>query len=106
MQPGSLVICINAERFSPLASVKMSALPQKNKMYTIRRIIPDFTGKAGGPGVALEEIWGQMDTFTASDGANVYEEYHFRMNRFAELLPPLEKEWAVEVVNEDELELA
>ena len=50
------------------------------------------------PGVVLEEIYGKPVTFKSYTGAMMTVELHFRMNRFREVLPPMELEELYELL--------
>lgn len=92
MKPGSIVRCIDDSDWSPETQHLFPSLPVKDCLYTVRRIIVN-TEKAGGPpGVALDEIRGTWENFKTYYGTVVFEEYHFRMNRFKEELPPIDRE--------------
>jgi len=88
MKPGSIVRCIDDSNWRELAHQDFPRLPVKDALYTIRRIIPNIIQRDGPTGVALEEIRGVWDTFQTYEGTYVYEECHFRLNRFEEVLPP------------------
>ncbi len=92
MQEGSLVICINASNWDPYAYTCMSKLPKLHGVYRVRRIVPNMMYRNGTAGLILEGITGKITEFTRYDGIQILEEYHFRMDRFSELLPPLEIE--------------
>lgn len=89
MEAGTFVLCIDDSNWDPLAFVKMSSLPVKGKVYQVRRVIPDFTSKCGNAGIALEGIYGDWSIFTSYNNQSVFEEYHFRMNRFREIETPI-----------------
>lgn len=88
MKPGSLVICVDDTHWSSFAKEDFPSLPVKDSIYTVRRIIPNIDEPDGPPGVALEEIRGVWDHFETYFGTTVYEECHFKMSRFKEVLPP------------------
>jgi hypothetical protein len=88
MKPGSLLICVD-DQFPFNAAAHFTSLPVKNKVYVLRALIPNKD--PGGPdGVALEEIWGLISTFTSSTGQEVTIEISFKMIRFKEVLPPMD----------------
>jgi hypothetical protein len=99
MKPGSIVVCIDDTGWDEHVSKDFPFLPVKNRRYTVRRIIPHFIDPNIPDGVALEEIRGNWDFFKTYNGTIVYEEYHFRMNRFIEVEDS-------ELIKEEELELA
>ena len=88
MKPGSIVRCVDDTNWSKDVFHKFSVLPVKGELYTVRRIIANTETPDGPPGVALEEIHGTWDHFPTYFGIIEYEEYHFRMNRFKEVVPP------------------
>ena len=89
MQEGSYVICVDDSNWDELAAVKMSALPIKNHIYRKRRIIYGFE-KSGDFGVALENIFGDWDNHRNIYNQWVFEEYHFKKERFREIDSPEE----------------
>ena len=60
-------------------------IPIEGHIYQIRRIIPDFTGKYGSEEIALNGIFGKWYKFKSLDGKIIFEEVHFRKNRFREI---------------------
>lgn len=90
MEKGSLVLCIN-DYFPEDTSLMFGALPVKLKTYTVRRVIPNPEVRNGEDGIALEGIYGNIGGVRSYTGKIIYEEYHFRKNRFIELLPPMNK---------------
>ncbi len=103
MKPGSLVICINDSGLSPDANAIFNSLPIKNKIYQVRRVIPDIFDppQANPAGIALEEIFGDWEFLKTRDGTYVYEEIHFRMDRFVEILAPINIEEIEEIEQQD-----
>jgi len=89
MKPGSIVRCVDDTHWREHAYKDFPTLPIREGLYTVRRIIPNIVLPNGPPGVALEEIRGAWAIFATYRGDTVYEEYHFRMNRFVEILPPI-----------------
>ena len=85
MQVGSYVICIDDSNWSKSASIKMNKLPKKNQVYRIRRVIEGFKYQEGDDGIALVGIYGDWDNFINDNNQIVFEEYHFRKNRFKEI---------------------
>ncbi len=49
----------------------------------------------GKPGLILEEIKGKRTLFHFPDGSKRYVEIHFKIDRFAEVLPPASLELLV-----------
>ena len=88
MKPGSHVICVDDTNWSSFAKDDFPSLPVKDSIYTVRRIIPNIDEPDGPPGVALEEIRGAWDYFETYFSTTVYEECHFKMSRFKEVIPP------------------
>lgn len=82
MKAGDYIICIDDKNWSIEVDLYFDTLPVKNQVYRIRRVIPNIEIKNGPAGLALENIFGAWDIFETYDGRNVFEEYHFRMNRF------------------------
>ena len=97
MKAGSLVICIDDSNYSFYAKDLYNKLPKKYCIYRIRRIIPHITDPDGPDGVALEGIFGKWEQTENYKGQPIFEEYHFRKNRFAEIKSIPEN--AVEEVN-------
>jgi hypothetical protein len=85
MKVGSRVICIDDTNWSSNVNEYFDVLPQKGKVYTVRRIIDDVINPDGPPGIALEEIFGRWSLYEHYLGHEVYEEAHFKMNRFREV---------------------
>ena len=85
MKVGSKVICIDDSNWAANAAMFCDKLPVKGRCYIVRRIIPDFTKKNGAPGIALHGIYAKWDFWKNIHGQDVYEEAHFRMNRFREV---------------------
>lgn len=82
MKAGDYVVCINDKNWSKDAHHRFDTLPVKDRVYRIRRVIPNIERKNGPAGLALEGIFGAWDMFETYDGRTVFEEYHFRKNRF------------------------
>jgi hypothetical protein len=91
MKPGSIVMCVD-DVFRTENIFKLSGLPVRNRLYTVREILPNYEVRNGPPGVVLEEFYGKPVTFKSYAGVIVTVEVHFRMNRFREVLPPMEME--------------
>ena len=91
MKPGSLVICIDDTHWSNEAFVSFDILPVQGKVYEVRQLFEDIhTPDSPSLGVALCEVKGKYGLFKRYDGVWVYLERHFRIERFKELLPPIE----------------
>lgn len=103
MKPGSIVRCVDDSNWSSDTLQHFPTLPVKDCLYTVRRIIPNTDVADGPPGVALEEIRGVWENFETYFGTIVFEEYHFRMNRFKEELPPLDQELFNEMIESETL---
>ena len=101
MQPGSIVICVNDRNFDSDAKDLVSALPQKDHLYTVRELIPDTNDPMGEPGIALEEIYGKLVRVTTYTGRSCLVEFHFYAWRFAEVRPPQKEEITEEVLMEN-----
>jgi hypothetical protein len=101
MKPGSIVRCVDDSNWSSDSLQHFPTLPVKDCLYTVRRIIPNTDVADGPPGVALEEIRGVWENFETYFGTIVFEEYHFRMNRFKEELPPLDQELFNEMIKSE-----
>lgn len=86
MKPGDTVICINDTNWPNNVYRWVPELPIRGHYYSIRRIIPNIENKDGPPGVALNQIKGKWAFFLTPENNFVFEEFHFRMDRFCE--PP------------------
>ena len=100
MKAGSYVECINDSNWDEMALVLMSGLPVKERVYQIRRVIPNFDANCTEDGIAIEGIYGDWRTFKTYYNTQVFEEYHFRMSRFREIENPVLTE---EVIENEEL---
>ena len=102
MKVGSLVVCVDDTNWAGHAHRVIDRLPVKGKVYQVRRIFtPEYTGLASY-GVGLEGISGRYILYETESGRKQYCECHFRMTRFAEILPPLEiGEFAEEEIGEE-----
>lgn len=89
MQPGSIVICVDGSNWRSDATEKLSSLPVKGQIYTVRKMIPSTLAPGYPDGVFIEGITGQIVDYTNYEGQTDSCECHFRQSRFAELLPPL-----------------
>jgi hypothetical protein len=87
MQAGTMVICVDDSNWDHRAKKYFNKLPVKDGLYRVRRIIPNIIEANGPEGLALEGIYGDWVNFKSYTGKKVFEEYHFRKNRFAELQP-------------------
>jgi len=88
MQVGSYVICVDDSNWDILAYVVMTNLPEKGKVYRVRRVILDFTKISDEEGIALDGIYGDWGIFKTHSNKKVFEEYHFRKSRFREIENP------------------
>lgn len=95
MKPGSLVICVD-DKISPEKQSMLSKRLVLNQLYVVREILHNYDVRNGPPGVAVEEIRGQLVTFTAYTGQEITIEVHFKMKRFREVLPPISLEEVLE----------
>ena len=86
MKTGSYVVCIDDNNWDPRAALTMTSLPIRDHVYRVRRIIKAFHPLCPEDGVALDGIYGDWIFFKSTDKSNVFEEYHFRMSRFRELV--------------------
>jgi hypothetical protein len=85
MKVGSKVICIDDTNWSYGVNEHFDVLPQKGKVYTVRRIIDNINSPDGPPGIALYNFFGRWSLYEHYSGHEVYEEAHFKMNRFREV---------------------
>ena len=85
MKVGSKIICVDDSNWANNTPLYFDNLPVKGHFYFVRRIIPDFTEINGKPGIALHGIYPKWATWQNYNGQPVYEEAHFRMNRFREV---------------------
>jgi hypothetical protein len=85
MKVGSLVICVDDTNWAAEASHYFDKLPVAGKTYRIRRIIENINVIGGPEGIALQEIWGQLNFYKTYDGRTVFEEAHFKKSRFREI---------------------
>ena len=99
MKPGSIVICIN-DIF--LERKHLPILPVRNRLYTIREVIPCLEVRNGSPGVTLEEIYGEPVTFESYTGMIVTIEKHFKIERFREVVPPMDLKVLSEILCPEE----
>jgi hypothetical protein len=100
MQAGSYVVCIDDSNRDAIAFILLSGLPEKGKVYRVRRVIPNFDKNCDEDGIALDGIYGDWRTFDTYYNTQVFEEYHFRMSRFREIDNPILIE---EVVEEEKM---
>ena len=84
MKVGSKVVCIDDSNWSSLVEMYFDKLPVKGRIYIVRRIINGFSN-IDTPGIALHSFYGRWDNWLNNDGVTVYEEAHFRWNRFQEV---------------------
>lgn len=99
MQAGSYVVCVDESNWDILAYVVMTGLPEKGKVYRVRRVIHDFTKISDEEGIALDGIYGDWGTFNTYHKTQVFEEYHFRKSRFREIENPILFEDVLEEVD-------
>jgi hypothetical protein len=85
MKVGSLVICVDDTNWAAEAYHYFDRLPVAGKTYRIRRIIENINVIGGPEGIALQEIWGQLNFYKTYDGRTVFEEAHFKKARFREI---------------------
>ena len=85
MKSGSIVMCINDSNWDPEAYIRMSELPVFGGFYKVREIFPAMPELETEGGIALEEIYGQMNFFRSKSGGLIWLEYHFKMSRFIEI---------------------
>ena len=87
MQPGSLVICVNAKGLEN--KTVFSAPLIEGELYIVRELIEDTKGPAPQfePGIAVEEIQGKIVLANTWRGLQ-HVECHFHIWRFREVLPP------------------
>jgi hypothetical protein len=88
MKPGSIVCCIDDTGWSQDVYQLFPTHPKQDNLYVIRRVIPNWVDPNGLPGIALEEIFGNWTLFKTYSGQTIFEEYHFRKNRFQEVQAP------------------
>lgn len=106
MKAGSYVICVDDSNWSEHALADFNRLPILGHTYRVRRIIPHIQVENGPDGVALEGIFGQWKLYQTFDKNVVFEERHFRMNRFREIEPPIDDQLSLTNILEEELLLA
>lgn len=82
MKAGDHVICVNDQHWPYWAEQTFNKLPKKGKYYRVRRVIPNLRSKGGPDGIAVDGIFGEWDYFMTPDGKKVFEECHFRKDRF------------------------
>ena len=82
MKPGDYVVCVNDRNWSANAKNSFNKLPVAGQVYRIRRIIANSEYPHGPAGIALEGIYGRWDLIIHFNGTEIFEEYHFRKNRF------------------------
>jgi len=87
MKPGSVVFCVDDSNWDEYARKDFSELPISGRLYTVRRVIPNIIDPTGPDGIALAEIFGSWHFFDHFNGKTVFEECHFRKNRFLEIIP-------------------
>ena len=88
MEIGSIVVCVDDGNWWYDIMEYFKVLPVKGKLFTVRMIIPNMKDPNGPPGVALEEIYGKIDTINTYAGEIRDVEVHFKIKRFQEVLPP------------------
>ena len=86
---GSIVVCVDDGNWWYDIMEYFKVLPVKGQLYTVRMIIPNMEDPNGPPGVALEEIYGKIDTIKTYAGEIRDVEVHFKIKRFQEVLPPV-----------------
>jgi hypothetical protein len=97
MKPGSIICCTDDGGWSQWVHREFTSLPTKDSLYVVRRVIPNWVDPNGPPGIALEEILGTWTHFKTYTGQIIFDEFHFRKNRFEEVQPPLKiEDWFVE----------
>ena len=89
MQAGSYVICIDDSNWDASAFILMSGLPEKGKIYRVRRVIPNIDIDCIEDGIALDGIHGDWRIFDTYYNTKVFEEVHFRMSQFREIVNPI-----------------
>lgn len=82
MKAGDYVICIDDSNWNEEVFERFNTIPVAGRVYQIRRVIPHWSIKNGPDGLALAGIFGDWDIFETFDGREIYEEYHFRQDRF------------------------
>ena len=87
MKPGSVVLCVDDSDWDEYARKDFSELPISLRLYTVRRVIPNIIDPSGPDGIALAEIFGSWHFFDHFNCKTVFEECHFRKNRFLEIIP-------------------
>ena len=86
MKPGSVFLCVDDSNWDEYARKDFSELPIPGRLYTVRRVIPNIIDPSGPDGIALAEIFGSWHFFDHFNGKTVFEECHFRKNRFLEII--------------------
>ena len=87
MKRGSVVLCVDDSNWDEYARKDFSELPISGRLYTFRRVIPNIIDPSGPDGIALSKIYGSWHFFDHYNGKKVFEECHFRKNRFLEIIP-------------------
>lgn len=82
MKAGDYVICINDSNWDKDVYHVFNLVPVKGHIYRIRRVIPNWGSPDGPDGIALEGVFGDWEIFEHYNGSEIYEEYHFRKDRF------------------------
>ena len=87
MQKGSIVAYVN-DNFTAANISMFNKMPVKGELYMVREMVIIGTSNKR-PGVRLEEIYGKV-IFFRWNGASGYTEFHFKQDRFIEVLAPIE----------------
>jgi hypothetical protein len=85
MKSASIVMCINDSNWPAEAYKRMTALPVFGEVYKVREYFPAMPELDMGAGIAVEEIYGQMNFFRSKNGGLIWLEYHFKISRFMEI---------------------
>jgi hypothetical protein len=82
IMPGANVRYKGGNFWSSSSKKVFTNLPQKGKIYTIRRIYPNINGPEPPVGIALDEIRGKWQFLVDKNGDLHLEEAHFSMENF------------------------
>lgn len=101
MKVGSYVICIDDSNFPTEFLSHFDSIIFEGKIYIIRKIFrkDDYDGIIPMDGIALFGVQGEIDIWEGDSGRMLEMEYHFKITRFAELIP-LTKDDLIEEIAE------
>jgi len=101
MKPGTLVTCIDdtnlpnnfpdylneisVKKESGISKYGAKAPIKKGNIYLIRRVIKNWSSPDGPEGIALCGFFGKWYLWSHTENNYLFEEIHFRMDRFKEI---------------------